>query len=75
MVRLVHMNQVGDAERLADDPVGAGLESIADRRLIRLEAIRRDFRRTDHTLTQVPNELVRAVAAALAGVVADDRAR
>ena len=43
--------------------------------IVEVQAVRRDLRRADNTLAQVLNKIVRGLAVALAGAVADDRPR
>ena len=43
--------------------------------LVGVQAVRRNLRHADHALAQVLNEIVRGLAVALAGAIADDRPR
>lgn len=68
-------SQVGYAVGLCDHAMRhAAGEHIADRGLVRMETIGVDFRRANHALAQIVDELQRVLGVALGGAVADDRA-
>ena len=68
--------QVGYAVGLIDDAVrGALAESVADRGLVVVQAVRADFRRADHATAQVLDKIVRSRAVALASAIANNRPR